>query len=484
MQKEVVKTRKMKDNPFRKNTLLKRKEVLHMNHDTPWAHDLPSVPDAKACLSPMIVEAVQPPALRGWRKRGRPMQVAVAHLALAVLWCLLQGWQVQREVWRLICTQQLGAFAPVQVSDQAIYKRLDEQGGSTLQALFEQMRGWLRDWLSPYQDWTLAPFASEVYAIDESKLDQVGRWLKGLREKPVGDLSLLAGRISAVFDVRRQLWVRLDVLKEASADCKVHARALLDGLERGALLLFDRGYYSFSWFDDLTRAGFWWIARLRSKGSYTIQHVFVEADQYFEALVQLGAYRSDRAAYTVRLVRFRYRGEWYSYLTNVLDPRLLSGSQIAYVYARRWDIEMAFRLLKDYLGLNLLWSAKWQVIAAQIWACAILAQMFHALQVKLATCAEVEVFDVSLELLIRQTSRHMLTGQWRLDDLLRDLVGQGRHIGLIRPSSRLSIEVPEVPWHGFLWPPSDLVYERPPRYGHRPAGNRHRQQKQPVAALT
>lgn len=445
-----------------------------MNHDTPWTHDLPRVPDARASLAPMIVQAAQPPAPVGKRKRGRPFSVSVAHLALAVLWCLLHGWQVQLDVWRLICTQKLGAFAPVQVCDQAIYTRLEEQGGATLHALFEQMQAWLRDWLSLYQDWTLAPFASAVYSLDESKLDQVGRWLKDLRPKPPGDLALLAGRISAVFDVRRQLWVRLDVLPEVTADCKVHARALLEGLEQGALLLFDRGYYAFEWFDDLTRAGFWWIARLRARSSYTLVHLFVDSDQYYEALVQLGAYRRDQAAYTVRLIRFRYQGQWYTYLTNVLDPRVLSGSEVARLYARRWDIEMAFRLLKDYLGLNLLWSAKWNVIAAQIWACVILAQMFHALQVKLATDAQVEVFDVSLPLLIQQARRRMLAGELNLTALLAELAHTGRHIRLIRPSSRIQIEVPEVPWHGFAWPPPDVVYERPPHYRYRPTSNWHK----------
>jgi hypothetical protein len=468
----------MKDNPFKDVIWLKRKEVLLMIHDTPWAHDLPRIPDAKAHLVPLIEAAVQPPGKREPSRRGRPVQVAVGHLALAVLWCVLSGWQVQRQVWRLICTQPLGPFEPVQVSDQAIYKRLEQQGGTALHALFEQITAWLRDWLSLYQDWRLAPFASQVYALDESTLDQVGRWLTGLRGKPAGDGELLVGRLSALFDVRRQLWVRLDVLAEARADCKVHARAMLDGLQVGTLLLFDKGYYAFEWFDDLTRASLWWVARLRSNGSYRIQHILVQSEHYVEALVQLGAYRTDRAACTVRLIRFWYRGQWYSYLTNVLDPRLLSGSQVAALYGRRWDIEMAFRLLKDYLGLRLLWSAKWHVIAAQIWACATLAQLFHALQVKVAAQAEVEVFDVSLPLLIEHTARRMLSGEVRLDHLLLEMAKQGPHLGIIRPSTRIQVQVPQVPWHGFLFPPSDLEYQRPPRYGHRPAGNLKRKHQQ------
>jgi Transposase DDE domain len=289
--------------------------------------------------------------------------------------------------------------------------------------------------------------------------------------------------MSALFDVRRQLWVRLDLLSEAGANCKVHARAMLEGLPANCLLLFDLGYYAFEWFDDLTHRDIWWISRMRSKGSFTVQHVFVESEDYVERLVQLGAYRTDRAASTVRLVEFRYRGTWYSYLTNVLNPLVLSGSQIAQLYARRWDIELAFRLLKQYLGLRVLWSAKWEVILVQMWACAILAQFFHALQVRLAAEAEVEVFDVSLKILLEHVTQRIWAGTLPpLSDMLTELKDQGRRIELIRPSSRITMVVPDVAWTGFDWPPADLVYERPPRYGHRPAGNLNR--KGPPSCVT
>ena len=35
------------------------------------------------------------------------------------------------------------------------------------------------------------------------------------------------------------------------------------------------------------------------------------------------------------------------YLTNVCDPQLLSLGEVAQLYARSFDIEMAFRVLKE-----------------------------------------------------------------------------------------------------------------------------------------
>jgi hypothetical protein len=47
-----------------------------------------------------------------------------------------------------------------------------------------------------------------------------------------------------------------------------------------------------------------------------------------------------------------------------------------------WDIELAFRVLKDHLDLHHLWSAKYSVVQVQLWCCLILAQVYHALQVE------------------------------------------------------------------------------------------------------
>ncbi len=84
---------------------------------------------------------------------------------------------------------------------------------------------------------------------------------------------------------------------------------------------------------------------------------------------------------------------------------MLPATEVVRLSARRWDIELALRLLQDHLRLNLLWSAKWERIGAQIWACLTLAQLFHALQMKAAEQEGVDPFDVSLHLLVRHVPR-------------------------------------------------------------------------------
>src|SRR5256886_7663415 len=280
------------------------------------------------------------------RRRGKPATLTTVHLCLGIVLCGLEGFGSQLKLWRLICLEPMGPFAPVWVVDQAVYNRLERAAGA-MRAFFEQVSGWMGEQLGGLEDRRLAPWACQVLALDESTLDAVGRWLPELRQVLPGDPRLLAGRISALFDVRRQQWVRVEVWQEAVANCKQQARLMLSGLQVGTLLLFDRGYLSFPWFDELSERGRWWISRYANHASMQVRHIFYQGDGILDAIVWLGRYRADRAKYPVRLVQFYHRGHLHRYLTNVLDPTQLSLAELARLYARRWDIELAFSQVQD-----------------------------------------------------------------------------------------------------------------------------------------
>ena len=373
------------------------------------------------------------------RRRGKPATLTTLHLCLGIVLCGLEGFGSQLALWRRLCLEPMGPFAPVHVVDQAVYNRLARAAGA-MRAFFEPVSGVLSEQLVGLEDRRLAPWAAEVLALDESTLDAVGRWLAELRALLPGDPGLLAGRISALFDLRRQQWVRVELWQEAVANCKLQARLLLEGLQVGTLLLFDRGYLSFPWFDELTERGLWWISRYANHASLEVRHVLYQGDGVIDAIVWLGKYRADRAKYPVRLVQFSSQGHLHRYLTNVLDPYQLPLAEVARLYARRWDIELAFDVLKEHLHVSQLWSAKWEVVQVQIWAGLLLAQLFHGLQVQLAAQEGVEPFDVSIDLLVELLPPLLQRGIAPLSTLGR----LGRELGLIRPSTRIQVQTPFV----------------------------------------
>jgi hypothetical protein len=219
--------------------------------------------------------------------RGKPARLSAMHLCLGIVLCGLQGFGAQLKLWRLICMEQIGPFAPVPVVDQAIDHRLERAAG-LMETCFKQVSGWMRQQLAGWEDRQLAPFATQVLALDESTLDVVGRWVPELRGRLSGYPHLLAGRISALFDIRLQQWVRVDLLTEASANCQQYAREMLAELEAGVLLLFDRGYLSFPWFDELSERGLWWISRYANHASYQVHHILYQGDGVLDAIVVLG----------------------------------------------------------------------------------------------------------------------------------------------------------------------------------------------------
>lgn len=390
---------------------------------------------------------------------GRPPILPAALLWASLAIGVLRGVMSQAAVWRLVMDKQLWRGRQVTVSDEAVYKRLAAPGPSPLGTLFQEVTALLRARIAPWQDRTLAPFATDVVALDETTLDPVARSLPSLRPLPVGDHGLLPGKVAGVFDLRRQLWGRLELIADPHQNEKIAARALLADLAPGTLILADMGYFSFRWFDELTDAGHYWISRVPAKVSLTVIHTLVERDAYREQLVFLGRHRADRSKHLVRVGQYTSARGTHTYLTNVLEPATLSLRQMAALYARRWDIELAVKLVKRELNLHLLWSAKPAVIHHQIWAVFLIAQILHALRSEIAGRAGVPIDDVSLPLLVSDFPRYAAGNE----DPIAAYIADGRRLGYIRPSRRIIPATPNLPLTAFTPPPPDLPRTQSPR---------------------
>ena len=273
----------------------------------------------------------------------------------------------------------------------------------------------------------LAPFAKQVVCIDESTLDAVSRRLPPLRKIPKGDTRLLAGKLAGVFDVRRQQWQTVKLHPNPQQNEKVLARELAQDLPAGTLVLADLGYFGFVWFDWLTDRDIYWLSRLRAKTSYKVEHTYYQKGEIFDGIVWLGAYRADRAKYAVRLVTFRQGKTIHRYITNVLEPSTFSIASMAELYARRWDIEMAFKLIKQHLKLHLLWSSKHVVIYQQIWATLIISQVLQSLRLEIAHKAGVDPFEVSISLLVEYAPQYAYEGRGPVKIFVERRAGAGFH---------------------------------------------------------
>ncbi len=421
--------------------------------------------EVEAFVREMVEEIVPQPMRRG---RGRPVVLPTLCLWAGFLVAVLRGLGSQSALWRLLGVHGLWDYPRFDVCDEAVRKRLAQGGAAAMERFFDQVTAVLSERLAAYADATLVPWATAVVALDETTLDPIARTLPALRGTAVGDHGLLPGKVAGLFDVRVQQWRKLQWVDDVHANEKLRARAMVAELPAGSLVLADLGYFGFEWFDFLTAAHSYWISRVKKKTSYKVRHVFYERGPTLDALIWLGAYRANRAAHTVRLVRFIHQGKQFEYITNVLDPKRLPLREIARLYARRWDVELAIKLVKRELGLHLFWSAKPEVVRAQVWAAFAIAQILMGLRQEVAGRAGVDPFDVSMPLLIEWLPRLGDRGE----DPIEVLVRYGRSAKIIRPSRRLKTQAPAIPDKDIVPLPPELPLERTARHAHRKCGPR------------
>jgi Transposase DDE domain len=134
------------------------------------------------------------------------------------------------------------------------------------------------------------------------------------------------------------------------------------------LLVFDLGFFSFWWFEDFTDQQKFFVTRLRQNTAYRTTHVLTHGPYYRDELIAVGLHHSPPCRHPLRLVSVLWRGQWYRYLTNVLDPARLSARHICELYRRRWRIEDAFLITKRVLDLAYLWKASANGVQLQLYA--------------------------------------------------------------------------------------------------------------------
>src|SRR5438105_13689676 len=156
----------------------------------------------------------EPHSLPGAGKgAGAPQKLPSAALWTALVLGVLLGVRSLRGVWRSLVWQGYD------ICDETVYDRLEEEGTTALEQLFAQITQMLLAWLSllvAQQSWKpLAPLAPAVVALDETTLDPVARKLRNLRHLQKGAVELLPGKLAGLFDVRLQLWRRIDYVANA-----------------------------------------------------------------------------------------------------------------------------------------------------------------------------------------------------------------------------------------------------------------------------
>ena len=306
------------------------------------------------------------------------------------------------EVVRLLSEEGLLWVEPLQVSKQALSKRLMRLPASAFARVFEQVLERLRPrqtQLSLPEGWrSLSENFQAVWIADGSTLEELRRKLKALRDKPD---TVLGGKMMMVVEAFSHRPVASWYTDDSKANDKTFADNLLECLPQQGLLIFDLGFFKFGWFDAFSNAEKFFVTRLREKTAYSVTRCLSQGLYFRDEIINLGQYRSNPCQHPLRLVSVLWGNTWYYYLTNVLDSQQLSAQQVCELYRCRWRVEEAFLLTKRLLGLAYLWVGDTNGVQIQIFASWIFYAVLNDLCSQLAVALNQPLERISVEMVFR-----------------------------------------------------------------------------------
>lgn len=152
----------------------------------------------------------------------------------------------------------------------------------------------------------------------------------------------------------------------------------------GTILVFDKAYINFTWFQALTTAGVYFVTRLKADADYRIVARRVPPQARGIVADQVIRFRGPltRQKYPGPLRRVVYRtpeGDRLTFLTNHLT---LGASTVARIYKERWQIELFFKALKQNLRVKTFVGTSANALHIQIWTALIALVVLKYLQLK------------------------------------------------------------------------------------------------------
>lgn len=158
---------------------------------------------------------------------------------------------------------------------------------------------------------------------------------------------------------------------------------------KGSVLVFDRGYTDFSWWNVLDSTGVFFITRAKNNLDYHIvkEHPIRPKDQgevLGDYTVEVGSSRAKQAGLKhLRLIRY-YDKEQDRIFEFVTNQTSWTAADVALAYKERWHIEVFFKFIKQNLHIKSFVGTSPNAVLTQVWTGLIAFLLLKYLQHKAA----------------------------------------------------------------------------------------------------
>lgn len=365
----------------------------------------------------------------GLRERSLGLFVMLA-LVLEMIWRQIGSIS---ELTRIIQREAVLWATPRQVSQQALSERLRtlpaELFFKVLMEILPRMQQRWQERQRPLPEeiaWAEAHYTA-VQIVDGSTLDALMRKVGLLRDLPQNPL---AGKITGLLHLGSRLPAHIWYDADPQAHDQRFWPRILAVLQAGSLLLMDMGYVNFTVFAQLTARSVTFITRAKSNLAYTVDHVLRRTAAVHDSIVWIG---KDETRQRMRLVEVLYRGRWYRYLSNELDPERLPITYLVALYWQRWRIEDAYAIAKRLLGLAYFWCGSQNAVELQLWASWLLYAVLVDLTDAVAEALTQPFAALSMEMIYR--SLYFFTGAYQrgeATDVVAYFAAEAKSLGILK----------------------------------------------------
>jgi hypothetical protein len=235
----------------------------------------------------------------------------------------------------------------------------------------------------------------EVLIIDSTTIRLFSDILKGVGRNPKGDGKKKGGMkvhmlIDAVQSVGR-------FIKMTAA--KVNDQKFLKSLEliSDSMIVFDKAYNYYHQFALWTQKRVYFVTRMKKNAVYSVIEVKRihyrkkgQAKVLRDEIIELEYHpeREDgkqdlKTKLKMKLRKVSYQDEqnrYFEFLTNNFD---ISAEDVAFLYKKRWGIEILFKKMKQNFQLHYFYGENENAIYTQVW-CTLIAQLLLTVTQKIA----------------------------------------------------------------------------------------------------
>ena len=215
----------------------------------------------------------------------------------------------------------------------------------------------------------LFDFTNPLYSFDSTTINlclSIFDWAKYRTTKGALKLHMLLNNRTAIPEL-------ITITDGKVGDVTQFKRIDLERLEKGSIIVFDRAYIDYEWWNEIDGNELFFVSRKKSN-----QNIFVtgqhEGRKMEEGIIsdEIAMLADYNVLYKkiypkdLRMIKYwdNEKKKEYVYLTNNFD---LSAKQIADIYRDRWQIELFFKWIKQNLKIKTFLGTSKNAVMTQIW---------------------------------------------------------------------------------------------------------------------